>query len=100
MVEVLQRYGVRTPSTVLPTGLDLDEFSGGDGARFRAAHGIAPGQPVIATVSRLAIEKNIPFLVEVARRLQPDFPDLVFVIAGEGPDDARDRKSTRLNSSH
>lgn len=89
MGEVLQRYGVRTPSTVLPTGIDLDEFTGGDGARFRAAHGIAPEQPVVTTVSRLAIEKNIPFLIEVVQRLVAGFQSLVLVIAGEGPDAAR-----------
>jgi len=89
MALVLDNYGVRTPSTVLPTGIDLDEFSGGDGARFRAMHGIAPGQPVVTTVSRLAIEKNIPFLVDVVAKLVAGFPELVFVIAGEGPDEAR-----------
>lgn len=89
MTVVLQGYGVRTPSTVLPTGLDLDEFTGGDGARFRAAHGIAPDRPVLATVSRLAIEKNIPFLIDVLQRLLPQFPGLLLVIAGEGPDAER-----------
>lgn len=89
MTDVLRGYGIRTPSTVLPTGIDLDEFAGGDGARFRAAHGIEPGQPVVATVSRLAIEKNIPFLIDVVQRLVSGFPALVFIIAGEGPDAAR-----------
>lgn len=92
MAQVLERYGVRTPSTVLPTGIDLDEFTGGDGARFRAEHGIAPEQPVVATVSRLAIEKNISFLVDVVQKLVAGFPALVFVIAGEGPDEARLRE--------
>jgi glycosyltransferase involved in cell wall biosynthesis len=89
MAHVLEQYGVRTPSTVLPTGIDLDEFTGGDRQCFRLAHGITPEQPVVTTVSRLAIEKNIPFLVEVVHRLVADFPELVFVIAGEGPDEAR-----------
>ena len=89
MAQVLEHYGVRTPSTVLPTGIDLDEFAGGDGARFRAEHGIAPDQPVVTTVSRLAIEKNIPFLVDVVQKLVAGFPSLIFVIAGEGPDEAR-----------
>lgn len=89
MAHVLEQYGVRTPSTVLPTGIDLDEFTGGDRLRFRLAHGITPEQTVVTTVSRLAIEKNIPFLIEVVHRLVADFPALVFVIAGEGPDEAR-----------
>lgn len=89
MVEVLDGYGVRTPSTVLPTGIDLDEFRGGDGARFREKHGIAPDRPTLVTVSRLAVEKNIAFLLRVVQRLVGEFPDLLFMIAGEGPDAPR-----------
>lgn len=89
MVEVLNRYGITTPSTVLPTGIDLSEFSGGDGARFRAEHGIYAARPTLVTVSRLAVEKNIAFLLQVAKKLVVDFPELMFVIAGEGPDAER-----------
>jgi len=92
MTEVLLRYGIETPAVVLPTGIDLDEFRGGDGAAFRARHGISADQPVVATVSRLAIEKNIGFLIEVVQRLVRDFPGLRFVIAGEGPDARRLRR--------
>lgn len=89
MIEVLDGYGVRTPSTVLPTGIDLDEFRGGDGARFRAKHGIEADRPTLVTVSRLAVEKNIAFLLRVAQRLLGEFPGLLFMIAGEGPDAPR-----------
>lgn len=81
-----------TPHTVPPTGIEFDEFRGGDGARFRAKHGIDTARPVLVTVSRLAVEKNIAFLIDVARRLVHEFPDLLFVIAGEGPDAPRLRK--------
>jgi len=89
MVEVLRAYGIATPSTVLPTGIDLREFAGGDGQAFRRAHDIEPDRPVLLTVSRLAMEKNIDFLLQAVRRLVPDFPQLLFLIAGEGPDAAR-----------
>ncbi len=92
MVDVLQRYGVDTPTTVLPTGLALDEFARGDGVRFRADHGIGPAQPTLVTVSRLALEKNIGFLLQAARKLVVEFPDLLFVVAGEGPDAERLKK--------
>ncbi|MEZ0470320.1 glycosyltransferase [Luteimonas salinilitoris] len=94
MTEVLRRYGVRTPSTVLPTGIELDEFAGGDGGRFRARHGIAPDRPVLVTVGRLAVEKNLAFLLQAMARLVGEFPDLLLVVAGEGPDAARLRKLT------
>jgi 1,2-diacylglycerol 3-alpha-glucosyltransferase len=88
MVEVLRRYGIDTPVTVAGTGLLLDEFAGGDGARFRARHGIGD-RPTLVTVSRLAVEKNIGFLLRMAKRLVADFPDLLLLIAGEGPDAPR-----------
>lgn len=92
MADVLDRYGVRTPRTVIPTGIELAEFAGGDGARFRAAHGIAPDAPTLVTVSRLSLEKNIAFLIRVVARLVPEFPGLQFLVAGEGPDAARLRQ--------
>jgi glycosyltransferase involved in cell wall biosynthesis len=95
MVEVLASYGIETPSTILPTGIDLDEFASGDGAAFRHAHAIAPERPTLVTVSRLAQEKNIAFLLEVARVLAHEFPTLLFIIAGEGPDAARLQSRSR-----
>ena len=89
MAEVLRGYGIRTPSTVVPTGIRLEEFANGDAARFRRAHGIGETQPVLLTVSRLAIEKNIDFLLEVVAVLRREFDDFAFVIAGEGPDAPR-----------
>jgi len=89
MAAVLTRYGVRTASTVLPTGLDLDELRDGDGEAFRARHDIARNRLVLLTISRLAREKQIDFLLRVARELVPRFPALLMVIAGEGPDERR-----------
>jgi glycosyltransferase involved in cell wall biosynthesis len=86
MDDVLKQYGIATPATTIPTGIDLDEFREGDGARFRREHGIDDRQPTLVTVSRLAAEKNIGFLLQVTRALVGEFPDLVFVVAGEGPD--------------
>ncbi|HSM50551.1 MAG TPA: glycosyltransferase, partial [Thermoanaerobaculia bacterium] len=85
MREVLAVYGVQTPMTVLPTGVRLDELAGGDGAAFRAAHGIAPDQRLLVHVGRMGHEKNVGFLLEVAACLRELFPDLVLVLAGEGP---------------
>ena len=85
MAEALEAYGVRSEIRVIPTGLDLVGLIGGDGARFRAAHGIAPGRPVVLTVGRVAFEKNIGFLVSVLERLRVAMPDALLVIAGEGP---------------
>lgn len=85
MRERLRGYGVRRPVHVIPTGIPLEEFAGGDGAGFRRCHGIAPERPVIAYVGRVAHEKNIAFLLRVLRHLRRTLPDVVLIIAGEGP---------------
>lgn len=89
MADVLHRYGIHTPYSIVPTGIHLDEFRGGDGTKFRRELGIRDNQPTLVTVSRLAAEKNIGFLIDVARALIAEFPELIFIIAGEGPDAER-----------
>jgi glycosyltransferase involved in cell wall biosynthesis len=85
MAEALLDYGVSTPIEVLPTGLDLELFQSGDGARFRRAHGIAPTRPVMLTVGRVAFEKNLEFLIDLLAAVRRSVPEVLFVIAGEGP---------------
>jgi 1,2-diacylglycerol 3-alpha-glucosyltransferase len=92
MVGVLEDYGIRMPHTVLPTGIDLREFAGGSGAAFRRSHDIAMDRLTLVTVGRLAMEKNIGFLLQVLQRLVADFPSLLLIIAGEGPDSGRLKK--------
>src|SRR5262245_6105731 len=85
LADVLQRYGVTRPIETIPTGLNLDEFAGGDGAGFRARYGIALDRPVMLLVGRVAHEKNIGFLLRVLAEVVRTVPTVLFVIAGEGP---------------
>lgn len=85
MRDVLRGYGISAPIDVIPTGLDLGDFDAGDGARFRAAHGIAPDRPVMLHVGRVAFEKNLGFVVDVLERVRREVPRTLLVIAGEGP---------------
>ena len=85
MQQRLNSYGVTTPLHVLPTGIPLAQFAGGNGAAFRYKHGILSTRPVALFVGRVAHEKNIGFLLQAltyTRRLRPD---ILLVIAGEGP---------------
>lgn len=85
MLAVLRGYGVRTEAEVIPTGLDLARFTGGDGARFRAAQGIQPQRPLLTHISRVAFEKNIDFILRAFAAVLAARPDALLVIAGEGP---------------
>jgi glycosyltransferase involved in cell wall biosynthesis len=78
-------YGVRSDLHVLPTGIPLARFAGGDGSMFRQRHGIAPGRPMALFIGRVAREKNIGFLLEAVLHARQSCPDILLVIAGEGP---------------
>jgi 1,2-diacylglycerol 3-alpha-glucosyltransferase len=84
--ERLASYGVTAPLHVLPTGIPLASALAGDGrAAFRAGHGIAEARPVALFVGRVAHEKNIGYLIDVIDLAREAIPDILLLIAGEGP---------------
>ena len=85
MLQALRAYGVKTPITVLPTGLERADFAICDGGAFRQRMGIAPERPVMLYVGRVAFEKNLGFLLEMMQQLGKQRPDTLLLIAGEGP---------------
>ncbi|GLR13057.1 1,2-diacylglycerol 3-glucosyltransferase [Chitinimonas prasina] len=85
MHDGLRRYGVTVPIAVIPTGIPLRQFAEGDGAGFRQQHDIAPDRELALFVGRVAHEKNIDLLLEVAARARLQRPRLLLLIAGEGP---------------
>lgn len=93
MRQRLQGYGVTAPMHILPTGIPLGRFAGGDGAAFRKQYGIPADRPVALFVGRVAHEKNIGFLLDAMQHARSLRPDLLLLIAGEGPalDDLRSR---------
>jgi hypothetical protein len=88
MRDTLAGYGVTAPMHVIPTGLRPDAFAGGDGAAFRARHGIAPQRPMLLFVGRVAFEKNIGFLLRMLVHVRRAQPDVLLVVCGAGPAEA------------
>lgn len=85
MLNVLRAYGIETKIEVIPTGLEPASFELGNRAVFRAQHDIEQERPVLLFVGRVAHEKNIGFLLKVLVKVKARIPDVLFVIAGEGP---------------
>ena len=92
MEEALARYGVRAFSKIIPTGIELSDFTHTDDGQFRRSYGISPDRPVIVYVGRVAFEKNIEFLLLMLAQLRHTLPDVLLIIAGEGPAAAKLRK--------
>ena len=102
MHQTLNGYGVSAPLHILPTGIPVGQFDNGVRHEFRARFGIADERPVALYVGRVAHEKNIGFLIDVAQRLSIRHPDFLLLIAGEGPALAslqRDVQARRLEAN-
>jgi glycosyltransferase involved in cell wall biosynthesis len=84
---LLKERGVTVPIEAIPTGIDTGFFAAGNGGLFRMKADIDPQAKVIGHVGRLAIEKNLTFLVEAVASCLRRLPEAVFLIVGDG--DAR-----------
>ncbi|MFA6014859.1 MAG: glycosyltransferase [Gallionellaceae bacterium] len=85
MLNVLKNYGINTLSEVIPTGIEPESFVPGNREAFRDQYKIPQDRPVLLFVGRVAHEKNIGFLLKVVAEVRKQIPDILFVIAGEGP---------------
>lgn len=85
MLNILKNYGITTQTEVIPTGIEPASFVPGDRTAFRQQHNIPQDRPVLLFVGRIAHEKNIGFLLRVVQQVKINVPDVLFVIAGEGP---------------
>lgn len=85
MLDVLRSYGVKVKAEVIPTGLQAQSFAAADGAAFREKYQIPHDRLMALYVGRVAFEKNIDFLLRMASELREMQPDVLLVVAGEGP---------------
>ncbi len=85
VAQILKDRGVRTPTAVVPTGVDVDRLERGDGEKVKASVGIPAGAFVIGHLGRLAPEKNLDFLSRAAALFMHAEPAAHFLIVGYGP---------------
>lgn len=83
--EHLRDTGVTAPVEVLPTGVDLKAFKGGDREGFRRRYGINPEERVLVYVGRLGKEKNVEFLLRALRHVSEQVQGTRLVLVGGGP---------------
>jgi len=87
---LLYDYGVKTPMDIIPSGMDIARFapalhSEEERMSARAECGVCPGERVLLNIGRIAKEKNIGQIMRVFPKLHEIYPDVRFVIVGEGP---------------
>ena len=85
MRELLFDYGLNLPLRILPTGLDAKFFNQGYGDLFKQSRDIDTKRPILCHVGRAAHEKNIDFLIDMLAVVRQKLPDILLILAGEGP---------------
>ncbi|UQS81648.1 glycosyltransferase [Bombilactobacillus folatiphilus] len=85
--DTLSRYGIKTPMTIIPTGVDLSNFTQKiDTTTLEKQLHLTNCQPILLTLSRIANEKKIELLLQQLPNLISHYPDIMLLIVGGGPD--------------
>ena len=82
---MIQKLHPNAPTQVLPTGVDVEKFRGGDRNSTRQEWGIAPDETALLYVGRLAPEKNLGFLLRSVAPILKNHPARLLLVGG-GPD--------------
>lgn len=85
MLNVLRDYGVDANAEIIPTGIEEHCFEKGDAEQFKKLYEIDPQRPALVHVGRVAHEKNISFLLDTLVKIKQQVPNILMIIAGEGP---------------
>ncbi|RXT55321.1 glycosyltransferase family 4 protein [Lacticaseibacillus chiayiensis] len=80
----LRRYGVKTQIKIIPTGVDLTQFTEQKDPHLREKLGLA-NVPVLISLSRVAYEKRIDNVISAMPAILAQIPDAVLLIVGDGP---------------
>ncbi|CAM2877921.1 glycosyltransferase [Rariglobus hedericola] len=85
IAKLIKKRGVTSPIRVVPTGIDVETFASGDGARFRKKFKIPAKAFVVGHLGRLAPEKNLGYLAEAVALFVKKTPTARFLVVGGGP---------------
>lgn len=92
IAKLIKRRGVKTPIAVVPTGIDVESFASGNGARFRRRFKIPSSVFVVGHVGRLAPEKNLGYLTRAVAGFLKATPSARFLVVGGGPSEKEMKK--------
>lgn len=87
--DTLRSYGITAPIAVVPSGINLDRFRNAMNAEERSqrrkALGIEDTDRVLLNLGRLGNEKNLDELIGYFASVRSEYPNLKFLIVGDGP---------------
>lgn len=84
--EYLQNLGIDQPISIIPTGIETKNYKRTPKAFLEQQFKIPVHHDILLYVGRLAVEKNIDFLLKAYLTVQRLNPDVHLILAGDGPD--------------
>lgn len=90
--QTIIKRGVKTPISVLPTGIDWEKFQKGDGLAIRKKFGIKNDETCLLWVGRMQVEKNLDFLFEAIKELIKNNEKIKMIFIGSGPEEKKLKK--------
>ncbi len=91
----LRESGVTSPIELVPNPVDLSGLADADGAAVRKRLGIGEDDLVIGYLGRLSEEKNLPCVLQAARLMSRQHPNLHVLLVGDGPEADNLRRRAR-----
>jgi glycosyltransferase involved in cell wall biosynthesis len=82
---LVDKVKVRPPVQVIHNGIDGSRFGGPKDNGVRRSLGIADDAFVFGTAVVISEQKGITFLLDAAKRVVAEAPEVTFLIAGDGP---------------
>lgn len=82
---ILNNYEVKTPLSVIPTGVAVQKFSNGRKDWLQQHYSIPEGNKVLLFVGRLTREKNLEFLIKAFNEVKSGMPQTTLVLTAQGP---------------
>ncbi|MBN1933051.1 MAG: glycosyltransferase [Anaerolineae bacterium] len=95
VADLLRAYFVTPPVKVLPTGIRLEQFQNGNGARIRQAWGIGPDEKLLLFAGRVGFEKGIDLILKALPSIIERYEKARLVIVGQGPAESSLKKLIR-----
>jgi 1,2-diacylglycerol 3-alpha-glucosyltransferase len=92
IAKLIRKRGVESPIAVVPTGVDVEGFASGDGARARRKFRIPAKAFVVGHTGRLAPEKNLGYLARAVAQFLKMAPGARFLVVGGGPSEEEIRE--------
>jgi glycosyltransferase involved in cell wall biosynthesis len=86
MAEVLVRFGVEAPITIVPNGVDLRPFREATTPVDRAKFGFGPEDVLLIYTGRLGPEKNLHFLLRSFAGIAQAYANVGLMLIGDGPE--------------